>query len=259
LENQPYLLDSMANYLVFCIQHIESFAYTDPFEKRNKIISVNVPSYVDAFAENLPLGSGGNMTSRQLDYKVHGSYTSQATSMFQSKPSDIGRGRPRDLKFDEKKMLSGMRDMVLPAANEEATSGVQKEPKTRGRKPKIKILEEQNALDELRKKRKRLVTVLLQEVSELELLEHLRMIILIVRNLSFVRANEHHLIKCTKLIDIVTSLMVDLLDPEITYNCLDIVTNLGKHIVISEINCGRELAETLFGLLSNAETETIVD
>ena len=42
----------MANYLVFCIQHIESFAYTDPFEKRNKIISVNVPSYVDAFAEN---------------------------------------------------------------------------------------------------------------------------------------------------------------------------------------------------------------
>jgi len=33
-------------------------------------------------------------------------------------------------------------------------------PKTRGRKPKIKILEEQNALDELRKKRKRLVTVL---------------------------------------------------------------------------------------------------
>lgn len=33
-------------------------------------------------------------------------------------------------------------------------------PKARGRKPKIKILEEQNALDELRKKRKRLVTVL---------------------------------------------------------------------------------------------------
>ena len=55
----------MANYLVFCIQHIESFAYTDPFEKRNKIISVNVPSYVEACAENLPLGGGGgNMTSR---------------------------------------------------------------------------------------------------------------------------------------------------------------------------------------------------
>lgn len=71
-------------------------------------------------------------------------------------------GRPRDIKYEEKKMSSG-RDMVLPAARnliEEAGMGLTKEPKSRGRKPKIKILEEQNALDELRKKRKRLVTVL---------------------------------------------------------------------------------------------------
>lgn len=87
----------------------------------------------------------------------------------------------------------------------------------------------------------------------------MRMIVLIVRNLSFVRANEHHLIKCAKLIDIMTSLLVDLLDPEITYNCLDIVTNLGKHIVLSEINCGHDLVNALFGLLQAAENEQIVD
>jgi hypothetical protein len=46
--------------------------------------------------------------------------------------------------------------MILPSMEE----GGNQQPKTRGRKPKIKILEEQNALDELRKKRKRLVTVL---------------------------------------------------------------------------------------------------
>jgi hypothetical protein len=49
LENQPYLLESLANYLVYCIQNIDSLAYTDPFEKRNKVIHVNVPSYVDAY------------------------------------------------------------------------------------------------------------------------------------------------------------------------------------------------------------------
>lgn len=103
------------------------------------------------------------------------------------------------------------------------------------------------------------MTVLHQDVSELELLEHLRMIVLIVRNLSFVRANEHHLIKCTKLIDIITSLFVDMLDPEITYNSLDVVTNLGKHIVLSELNSGRELVDALFGLLQAAENENIVD
>lgn len=111
-------------------------------------------------------------------------------------------------------------------------------PKARGRKPKIKILEEQNALDELRKKRKKLITVLHQEITELELIDHLKMIILIVRNLSFIRANEHHLTKCFKLVDIVISLFVDLIDREITFNCLDIVSNLAKQIVLSEINCG---------------------
>jgi hypothetical protein len=81
------------------------------------------------------------------------------------------------------------------------------------------------------------------------------MIILIIRNLSFIRANEHHLIKCFKLVDIVTSLFVDLIDREITFNCLDIITNIGKHIVLSEINCGRELVESLFSLFSSADTE----
>ena len=71
-------------------------------------------------------------------------------------------------------------------------------------------------MDELRKKRKKLVTVLHQEVSELELINHLKMIVLIVRNLSFIRANEHHFIKCFKLIDIMISLFVDLADKEIT-------------------------------------------
>jgi hypothetical protein len=59
--------------------------------------------------------------------------------------------------------------------------------KKRGRKTKTKLLEEQNALDELRRKRKKLVTVLHQEVSELTLINHLKAMILIIRNLSFVK------------------------------------------------------------------------
>lgn len=114
-------------------------------------------------------------------------------------------------------------------------------------------------MDELRKKRKKLITVLHQEVTELELIDHLRMVVLIIRNLSFIRANEHHLIKCFKLIDIVTSLFVDLIDREVTFNCLDIITNIAKHIVLSDINCGRELVESLFGLFSTADSEGIVD
>jgi hypothetical protein len=54
------------------------------------------------------------------------------------------------------------------------------------------------------------------------------MIVLIIRNLSFIKTNEHHLIKCFKLIDIIISMFVDLIDREITFNCLDIITNIAK-------------------------------
>jgi len=67
------------------------------------------------------------------------------------------------------------------------------------------------------------------------------MMVLIIRNLTFIRPNEHHIIKCFKLVDIITSMFVDLIDTEITLNCLDIVTNISKHIVLSEINCGHLL------------------
>lgn len=60
------------------------------------------------------------------------------------------------------------------------------------------------------------------------MIDHLRMIILIIRNLSFIRANEHHLTKCFKLVDIVISLFVDMIDREITFNALDIINNLAK-------------------------------
>jgi hypothetical protein len=68
LENQPYLLESLSNYMVFAVQNIESLAYTDPFEKRSKVFTVNVPSYIDA-------ESAVQQSSRLLDYKLHGSFT----------------------------------------------------------------------------------------------------------------------------------------------------------------------------------------
>ena len=106
-------------------------------------------------------------------------------------------------------------------------------------------------MDELRKKRKKLVTILHQETTELELIEHIRMIVLIIRNLTFVRSNEHHLLKCFKLVDIITSLFVDLIDHEITINCLDIITNIAKNITLSEINCGQLLVQSLFTLFAS--------
>lgn len=48
LESQPYLLESLSNYLVFCVENIESVNFEDPIAKKNKIIPVSVPSYIDS-------------------------------------------------------------------------------------------------------------------------------------------------------------------------------------------------------------------
>lgn len=90
-------------------------------------------------------------------------------------------------------------------------------------------------------------------MSELELISHLKSIVLIVRNLSFIKSNEHHLIKCFKLLDTVISLFVDLVDVEVTQNCLDIVTNLGKHIILSDVAFGGELINSLFSLIGTVQ------
>lgn len=72
---------------------------------------------------------------------------------------------------------------------------------------------------------------------------------MIIRNLSFIRLNEHHLIKSCKVVDVAISLFVDLLDKEITSNCLDIITNLAKHIVLADVAFGSELVDALFHLI----------
>ena len=66
--------------------------------------------------------------------------------------------------------------------------------------------------------------------------------------------------------DIVISLFVDLVDVEVTQNCLDIITNLGKHIILSEVAFGSELVNSIFSLINivligevRGMTEDIVD
>ena len=104
-----------------------------------------------------------------------------------------------------------------------------------------------------------MVTVTYQEISELELIEHLHMIVLIIRNLSFVRANELNLIRCSKLMNVLVSLFVDLEDREITLNCLDILTNVGRHLLLSDLTCGDLLIHALFFLFSSNQYLTLED
>lgn len=48
LDTQPYLLESMSNYMLFIIENIESFNYEDPMQKRENVLAFTVPTLIDA-------------------------------------------------------------------------------------------------------------------------------------------------------------------------------------------------------------------
>lgn len=121
------------------------------------------------------------------------------------------------------------------------------------------MIEQRRMLEDLRRKRRKKVSILHTELSEFELIEHVKTIMLILRNLSFVRINEHQMMKCTKFIDIVVSLFIEYIDKELTFNCLDIITSLAKHIILKEISYGKELVETLYKFIKTSNSETILD
>ena len=88
-------------------------------------------------------------------------------------------------------------------------------------------------MEALRNSRRKFVALLYTEISELDMINNIRMIILIIRNIC--HGNEASLLKCKRLIETIISLFIEYEDKEITMNCLDIITALGKQIILKEL------------------------
>ena len=69
LDTQPYLLESLANYMLFCVQNITTFNYSDPLTKRENIISFEVGTL--AHAGDIPANED-KVRTNNLDYSKPG-------------------------------------------------------------------------------------------------------------------------------------------------------------------------------------------
>lgn len=67
----------MANYLVYCIQNIEKFEFSDPFESRKRIVSVNVPSYIDSQFGGGEADNYATSVRAALEYRNFGMFTKE--------------------------------------------------------------------------------------------------------------------------------------------------------------------------------------
>jgi hypothetical protein len=114
--------------MVYCVQNIETFSYSNPMDKRQKILASNVPSFIDAFQGQSYQAIGTTnqnlqeQTELNLDYKNYGAYTKDF--------------KKRDFKFDEKQAAKrGIQDsMGMAGSSNNLTAGgsIQRQ---RGRKP----------------------------------------------------------------------------------------------------------------------------
>eukprot|EP01016_Furgasonia_blochmanni_P006656 TRINITY_DN12677_c0_g1_i1.p1 TRINITY_DN12677_c0_g1~~TRINITY_DN12677_c0_g1_i1.p1 ORF type:complete len:520 (-),score=157.82 TRINITY_DN12677_c0_g1_i1:133-1635(-) len=100
-------------------------------------------------------------------------------------------------------------------------------------------------------------------VSEIFLIEQLRVMFLIFRNLSYIKANEAFMFKHERFVSIVLEFFTDSNDNEIARNCLDILNNLSRNIIMKNLNVDvSKFCKRVFDYLtseSHEEVESAVD
>ncbi len=86
-------------------------------------------------------------------------------------------------------------------------------------------------------------------LGEIQLLEQVRAIFQIIRNLSFTKANEQTLTENRELFNFLINIFQKCKDKEIVIYLLEIFSNLCNHIVLSKIKKPEEFCNKIIGFL----------
>ena len=124
----------------------------------------------------------------------------------------------------------------------------------------IEILLRNNIIspfDLLRCKTQMGITGDIEYITELQLLEQVKTIILILRNLSLIKQNEHYIAKCNLFMGVCITLFSTYIDTELTHNTLDLITNIARHILIKDIPTPQAFLDCLVQCLMPSQQYTL--
>ena len=97
------------------------------------------------------------------------------------------------------------------------------------------------------------------EISEYMRMEQVKSILLMMRNLSMIRQNEIPLFKSSGLVEIVVKVFSTIVDKEVTQNCLELLTNLAKHIFLMDLLNYKEFLWTIIDCLQSPLAEQAIE
>lgn len=225
IENQPYLLESMTNYMYYCVNNIsEVYHIIEILEKSRELSNTN----------------GVNKSSSRGNI-ISSSQKSQSNTNFNANNlnNTLYKGSKRARSFAEATTFHFL-DEVNNTIN---LSTISKKGKNL---EQIEKTFEENNIDSPQR---------YSEVTEFELTEHLISIIQIIRNLSLTKQNEPAILKCQKFMNLLFLLFIHCNIQEIKVNCLDIITNLSKHIILKETRFPMDILTSVYGCLKNSNRE----
>jgi len=220
-ENNTFLLDSISNYLEYCAINVPYLHFSSS--------KLGMPAIIDKEKKS----SSGNQSTQLV----------------------AGRTSARLKKADQLPVKAEAEeeweDLDLYAQDKKCV--------VTNKTSDIEILLRSNTItpfELLRAKRKKGVNGMYEDVSELQLLEYIKQILLIVRNLSYIKANEHYIMKCSKLVEILLALFSGYADSEVTTYSLECICNISKHIILSEYKTTEDFLKTLLECLSSSNQGT---
>lgn len=270
LDYQPYLIESMTNYLYYCVNNIsEMFYLIDVIEGNGMRIKAENNNF--NFSNNYVNNSGNlNLTANSSTNILSGINSSLNNLNSNSLRNEITQinsayaasfGQNANLAVGSLGALANQKDASTRLQNKRA--------KSFNESTTFHFLDEINntiSLSTIAKKQKNLleiekkksenhINLNLEEVSEYELIEHVSCIMQIIRNLSFTKSNESSILKCQKFTNLLYLIFIWTNLQDLKTNCLDIITNLARHISLKEVKFPIDLLTNVFEFLKNPNRE----
>jgi hypothetical protein len=286
IEFQPYLIESMTNYLYYCINNISDMFFLIDIvdgninklkQQENNInnnnnltgfnnintINTNLQSQVFSNPVYINNNNNNNLSSLKNDVSIlqnnynnnnlntNNSYNNNNNSM--STLNNLNP-YPSNSYINQKDASTRLQNKRAKSFNENITFQFLEEINNTISLATISK-KNKNLLEHEKKKLESQINLNLEEVSEFELTEHIITIIQIIRNLSFLKYNELPIFKCTKFMNILYLIFIWTNIQEMKTSCLEIINNLAKHINLKDIKYPMEILFNLFEYLKNANRE----
>lgn len=257
LEYQPYLIESMTNYLYYCINNNSDIFYLIDIAEGNNITK-NAKSentnFINSSSMNVLSGIAAlnsSLIASNLKHEINQLNLAYAAGASQMPTLGAGAGLAAGGLKDASTRLQNKR---AKSFNESTTFHFLDEINNTISLATV-AKKNKNLLEIVKKKAENNINLHLEEVSEYELIEHVSCIMQIIRNLSFLKANESAILKCQKFTSMLYLIFIWTNLQDLKTNCLDIITNLSRHINLKEVKFPLDLLQAVFDFLKNQNRE----